>query len=405
MVSFSTATSFGAVGLFIWYVGSMVYNVFVLFNPTTHIPYLSSGPPPIPYHEQYWPEDIQYSLSLYTSIKSDPKTLFRLDKQGNPLKTPLWELQDLTTTFDQESKLIPIPLPKKTRNNGTLYLHAFLTEKGKSPNPTAANYDSLNLYTSTSLTKFLKFMPNITRNLLSGEGADKNLSQLELEDQPILTHWKSFAQLEIVIDRNRYPRNGIPMDIQHRLLLINPERKYYLPMFYFNEIGLRRDHYTPLNLTHPVSTVPVTLGFRRASLGMSRIHNQFEGSFQALQQPNSPLRVSEKEIDNMRQMFFETAPTLLALTFLAAFLHMLFDFLAFKSDVSHWKNMETLSGTSRASVAFSAIASTLSALYLLDKRHETSILVLLGAFGSALGNLYIHTFWKKSSTGINFIII
>lgn len=372
--------------VFFWYVFNFSSIVFKLFYPTFQSPFSSQTQEP--YHKQYWPEEQNFTLFLYTSIKPDPAYLFKKNPDGEYIKKPIWQLNNLGQNFDAIGETLSVSLPKKVRNNGTMYLHAFITREGLLPDEKDPHHDSLGLYTRTPLTKYVKFRPNNTWNLLSEENVAEKSNEVDPDKQPILTHCKSFAQLEIVIDRNEYPLNNIPYDISTRLLLLNPERKFYLPMFYFNEIGLRRDHLVPLNLTSPAETIDVKFGFRSASLGMSRVHFLIENNFQALQRPDALLKVSEEEIDNMRQMFFEVAPTLLALTFLAAFLHLLFDFLAFKSDVSHWRSKDTIAGTSKASVVFSTIASILSALYLLDKRHETSILVLIGAFMTVLVELY-----------------
>lgn len=372
--------------VFFWYVFNTSFTVFKLFYPTFQTPFTSQVHEP--FHKQYWSEEQNFTLFLYTSVKPDPGYLFKKDAAGEYLKKPIWQLNNLSQNSKAIDETLTLPLPKKVRNNGTLYLHSFITREGLLPDQNQTNYDPLNLYARTSLTKYVKFRPNNTWSLLSEQNVAEKSNQVDAANQPILTHFKSFVQLEIVVDRNEYPLNGIPYDVATRLPLINPERKFYLPMFYFNEIGLRRDHLVPLNLTNPPKSFDVKLGFRSASLGMSRVHFLIENNFQALQRPDALLKVSEEEIDNMRQMFFEVAPTLLALTFLAAFLHLLFDFLAFKSDVSHWRSKDTLAGTSKASVVFSTIASILSALYLLDKRHETSVLVLIGAFATVLVELY-----------------
>lgn len=371
------------VAVFCWYISNNVHRVFMMFYPTYHFPYFTD-PPPAPFHQQLWPENRKFSLFLYSSAKDSPRALFTPSPKGLPAPKPIWEVPDLEQAFENKEEVVEIRFPKKTRNNGTLYLHAFVTEAGKSPDPTSKLHDPMMLYAFTPLTKHLQIVTNSTRSLLSGEES-KDPNEIAPENQPIVTHWKEFVQLEIVFDRSQYPKYRIPNDILQRLRLVGNDKKFYLPMFYFNEIGLRRDHMKPFNLTKPALSAGVKLGFRSASLGMSRVHLQFENSFAMLQSSDSPIRVSEKEIDNMRQMFFEVAPSLLALTFLAAFLHMLFDFLAFKSDVSHWRSKESLAGTSKSSIAFTAVANTLSFFYLLDKRKETSALVLIGAASTAIG--------------------
>jgi len=104
--------------------------------------------------------------------------------------------------------------------------------------------------------------------------------------------------------------------------------------------------------------------------------------------PDAIIRLEEDEIDNMREMFFSINPSLLAVTIVASLLHLLFEFLAFKSDISHWSEIDRtrLEGISRSSTVMNAIVSVFTFVYMLDKRQETSILIVGSAFVSSLGN-------------------
>ncbi|KXN72159.1 CLPTM1-domain-containing protein, partial [Conidiobolus coronatus NRRL 28638] len=94
------------------------------------------------------------------------------------------------------------------------------------------------------------------------------------------------------------------------------------------------------------------------------------------------------EVDDLRQMFFETSPILLLTTLIAGLLHSLFEFLAFQSDVQHWKKKKSMEGTSHASLLMSALAALLNTFYLYDQREDTSLLVLLGAAAACLIELW-----------------
>ena len=48
----------------------------------------------------------------------------------------------------------------------------------------------------------------------------------------------------------------------------------------------------------------------------------------------------------MRRMFAETSPWLLAVTAIVSCLHTVFDMLAFKNDISFWKNNKSMKGLS-----------------------------------------------------------
>ena len=54
----------------------------------------------------------------------------------------------------------------------------------------------------------------------------------------------------------------------------------------------------------------------------------------------------EATVEEMRRMFAETSPWLLALTGLVSCLHTVFDILAFKNDISFWKDNKSMKGLS-----------------------------------------------------------
>jgi hypothetical protein len=58
------------------------------------------------------------------------------------------------------------------------------------------------------------------------------------------------------------------------------------------------------------------------------------------------LGFADTDIDDVRRLISDTSVYLLTVTLLASVLHLLFEFLAFKSDVAFWKNNKSLRGLS-----------------------------------------------------------
>jgi hypothetical protein len=74
---------------------------------------------------------------------------------------------------------------------------------------------------------------------------------------------------------------------------------------------------------------------------------------------------------------------LLAVTLLASVLHLLFEFLAFKSDVQFWRQNKSLRGLSVRTLFVDLFSQAVILLFLLDT--ETSLLVTVpSAFGVAI---------------------
>lgn len=92
-------------------------------------------------------------------------------------------------------------------------------------------------------------------------------------------------------------------------------------------------------------------------------------------------------MDEMKRMFLETDPILLTVTMIVSVLHSVFEILAFKNDISFWKNKDSMEGISVKSLYFSTGMSLIIFLYLLD--NETSFMILASSgFGILLD------FWK-----------
>ena len=86
----------------------------------------------------------------------------------------------------------------------------------------------------------------------------------------------------------------------------------------------------------------------------------------------------------------QTNPILLVTTVLVTILHMIFEFLAFSSDVSHWRKKDKdLVGVSLRTILTNCVVQLVILLYLQDSSTETSWVILLSQ-GSGLA----IEFWK-----------
>ena len=88
------------------------------------------------------------------------------------------------------------------------------------------------------------------------------------------------------------------------------------------------------------------------------------------------------EMDEMKRVLSDTNPWFLGLTVLVSMVHMVFDFLAFKNDISFWKSRKSLEGLSVRSILISFVCQLIIFLYLADS--ETSWMILFSAGVSVL---------------------
>ena len=93
--------------------------------------------------------------------------------------------------------------------------------------------------------------------------------------------------------------------------------------------------------------------------------------------------------DMLRTMLLETNPYLLVVTAVVSVLHTVFDLLAFKNDISFFKNKKSMEGLSLRSMIVNACFSLVILLYLAD--NDTSFMVV-----ASNGVGLVIEFWKIS---------
>ena len=100
----------------------------------------------------------------------------------------------------------------------------------------------------------------------------------------------------------------------------------------------------PLNET--VESLELKLQFSPMSFRRWQLMQRLEGSLRG----QTELGFAESDVDDVRRLVADTELWLLGVTVLASVLQLLFEFLAFKSDIEFWKNNRSLRGLSARSV-------------------------------------------------------
>ena len=85
----------------------------------------------------------------------------------------------------------------------------------------------------------------------------------------------------------------------------------------------------------------------------------------------------KSDIDDVRRLISETNVVLLGITGLASILHLLFEFLTFKSDVDFWNNNTDLTGLSVRTLFGDLVCQLIILAYLLEQ--ESSLLMTVPA--------------------------
>uniref|UniRef100_A0A8C9FJW5 Lipid scramblase CLPTM1L n=1 Tax=Pavo cristatus TaxID=9049 RepID=A0A8C9FJW5_PAVCR len=145
--------------------------------------------------------------------------------------------------------------------------------------------------------------------------AEKQTSAL---DEPV-SHWRSRLTLNVMVEDFVFDGSSLPADVHRYMKMVQLGKTvHYLPILFIDQLSNRVKDLMVSNRMMPLLTIYYffLLGF------------------------------SEKDADEVKGIFVDTNLYFLALTFFVAAFHLLFDFLAFKNDISFWKKKSSMIGMS-----------------------------------------------------------
>ena len=238
-------------------------------------------------------------------------------------------------------------------------------------------------------------------------------AQLMKEQGAGYPYWKPEVAVKYLIDTDSYPYDMAHVSgmsfVQVAQSTVHPVGIAHIPALHVDEIGLTSEKYIPLNQT--VSSLPLHITFDRSDMkqtyktqattatagGISparwRLLNHLSQSIESQKQ----LGFEQSDIDDLRRLIADTNVTLLGITVLASALHLLFEFLTFKNEVSFWKNNTDLTGLSVRSLFLDMIGQFIIVLYLIEK--DSSLLMIVP---SGVGCLI--ALWKcQRAAGLAFV--
>ncbi|KAJ2798315.1 hypothetical protein H4R20_004865, partial [Coemansia guatemalensis] len=397
-----------------------------LFYPATHIP-LIKPLPKLPagklVHQLAWREPFEYEASMYVSqLESfiDTPEFFNSSSR-------VWHLgpQSLSQKRPRYTSHLEVDIPSALRaaNSTSLYMFLFVQKAGQlSPHPNIS--DPLMAYARAQLISIRPRKIDRKHSLIDGKGAgghqlDDESDEEEYSTGPWVPHGKSKLDWEIVLEDNQFPEWSMPLDIAPYLRTKKGKQlrnRPYIPLLWENPLATRGKHWVPLTNQSSVSaetplealTIGIDASLKGIGLGWFRLSNYVYQGLLELRSPRALIQYTESDVDSLKEMVYEVNPTMLGITMVAMAFHMLFEFLAYKEDVSFWskKDGANLQGISRSSIFMSLASAWISLFYMWDRRSETNIVVLLGSAVGALVEgwkvtkvVHIGGLWLKLKRG------
>ena len=253
------------------------------------------------------------------------------------------------------------------RNNGSLFLHAYLTRYDKSPNPIAGNYAKSEVsYTKIQLNKFKQLKTPKTKNLLTGE-----TEKVEAEGK-VVSHWHPNITINLVTDFTAWSFGSVPSPLDEYIKFTDDKTKYK-PLLFANDFWNMARDYKPLNESLHLHITFQPIGLFKWQIYAAQSMRQKWNLF-----GDAETEQTDEEQDTLKETLLDTNPYLLGLTMFVSLLHSVFELLAFKNDIQFWNNRSSLEGLSVRSVLFGVFQSLIVLLYVLD--NETNTLIRISCF-------------------------
>ena len=341
-----------------------------------------------------WPDGSSLDLQIYVSPSAAlagssalPKDSLVLDERGIKLGDTK-DVREISTT---------IKIPSEVQHNGTLWAHFFVGLDGYQLNPLAKDYDSSKAaHFFRPLNQFLpKKKVRTRKNLL--DKSEEPVAEEPEQPQGLQIGSYYHPNFTVALIPNTGIQNWRSMQPAVRKnIVLEPsgardasgQHGWYYPVVYLNTFWQLRSHMTELNDT--VKEVPLNLQLKNTPSWQYSIMSSMDDSMkqtqmQAAQGVQTPAGGDGSEMEKFKEILLDTNMYLLGTTFFVSILHMIFEGLAFKSDISHWRNKKDVIGTSVRTIIANVFMQTIIFLYLLDNSEGTSWMILAGqGFGILL---------------------
>ena len=340
-----------------------------------------------------WPADSKLDIRMYISPSLIMPPLHTMPEDTLVMDAKNFTMGDYKDTREIETT---ISIPKQVQENGTLWAHFYVALSGCQLDPTAQDYDiakanhffrPLNQYLPKKRVRKLK-------NLLDKKDSVEEAEEERPQGLQVASYYHPNFTISIIPDAGVQSWGGMHPSLRQNINLeptgardASGQNAWYYPIVFLNTFWQLRSQMTELNdtVTHvPLNIQLSNLANWKYSIYASVDAGMKDKSMQAASGAPTP-GGDGNEFEKFKEILLDTNSYLLGTTFVVSILHMIFEGLAFKNDISHWRKKKDNVGTSVRTIIANVFMQSIIFLYLLDNSEGTSWMILAGqGFGILL---------------------
>ena len=332
-----------------------------------------------------WPVNSSLDVSIYVSPSLVMPALSSLPEESLVLEEKNFRIGDYQDKRDIQTTLT---VPKQVQKNGTLWAHFYVALTGHQLDPLAKDYDI------ASATHFFRplnqFLPKKRVRKLKNLLDKANETEGAVEDKPqglqVASYYHPNFTVSIIPDAGVQNWQSMHPSVRKNINLEptgardeSGQNGWYYPVFFLNTFWQLRSHMTELNDT--VTSLPLNIQLNNLVNWKYSLYASMDDGMKQTQMQaasgNSPATGGDgSEFEKFKEILLDTNPYLLATTVIVSILHMIFEALAFKSDIAHWRKKKDIVGTSVRTILANVFMQTIIFLYLVDNSDGTSWMIL-----------------------------
>ncbi|OKL63197.1 hypothetical protein UA08_01411 [Talaromyces atroroseus] len=332
-----------------------------------------------------WPANSSLDISIYVSASTRMPPLSTVPQDSLIMEEKAFNMgnwsenREVDTTFK---------VPKEVQLNGTLWAHFYVALSGHQLDPAAKDYSP------ESAVHFLRplnqYLPKKKvakrKNLLANPDETPEVEEDNTPKYSIASYYHPNFTVSVIPDFGVANYQQMHPAVRQNVHLestgardITGQNTWYYPVVYLNTFWQLKTHMTELNST--VETLPLRIVLNNLSnwkfnimASMDEVAKQ--NARNAANGNPVPGGGDGNEFEMIKEVLLDTNVYLLGTTAIVSVLHMIFETLAFKNDISHWRKKKDNVGTSVRTIIANIFMQAVIFLYLIDNNENTSWMVL-----------------------------